>query len=77
MKIYPASSPVPRVRVNALLSAEEADMLQRLLEKLTKEECRSLADSEEEAAAFAQVASKMRRQINAAEELPQLPDYDD
>ena len=77
MKIYPASGPVPRVRVNALLSTEEAEVLQRLLEKLTEKDCLALADSEEEAAAFAQVASKMRRQLNAAEELPELPDYDD
>ncbi|MEL6938818.1 MAG: hypothetical protein AAFO84_06455 [Cyanobacteria bacterium J06598_1] len=77
MKISPAQNSVPRVKINALFSAEEAAALQKLLQKLTVEDCRKLADNDDEASAFAAAASKMRRQINAAEELPVLPAYDD
>ncbi|MGD1898653.1 MAG: hypothetical protein ACFB16_17070 [Phormidesmis sp.] len=77
MRISPATNSVSRVKINALFSAEEAEALQRLLEKLTEEDCRKLADSDDEASAFAQAANKMRRQLNAAEELPPLPDFDD
>jgi hypothetical protein len=72
-----ASNAAARVKVNALLSTTEAEALQKLLEKLTLEDCRHLADSDDEAAAFIQAASLMRRHITAAEELPVLPAYDD
>ena len=77
MKISPATNAVPRVKVNALFSSEEAAALQKLLENLTEEDCRKLADSDDEAAAFLQAANKMRRQLNAAEDIPAMPDYDD
>ncbi len=67
----------PQMRVNALLSTAEAEALQKLLEKLTDENCRKLAESDEEASAFFEVAKKMRRQITAAEQMPVLPAYDD
>lgn len=77
MKISPATNAVPRVRVNALFSETEAAALQKLLESLTEEDYRKLADSDDEAAAFLQAANKMRRQLNAAEDIPAMPDYDD
>ncbi|MEL6350755.1 MAG: hypothetical protein AAFR58_03225 [Cyanobacteria bacterium J06627_28] len=67
----------PRVKVSALLSAAEAEALQKLLENLTPEHCRKLADNDGEANAFIDAAMKMRRQLVAAEMLPAMPAYDD
>lgn len=78
MKIYPTTAnPVSRIRVNATLSAAEAEALQKLLKKLTTDDYQKLADSPEEASVFIEAASKMSRQLTAAEQLPVLPAYDD
>ena len=60
-----------------MLSSEEAEALRKLLGSLTPEECRNFTEDEDEASAFVAVATKLRRHLNAAEEIPQLPDYDD
>ena len=67
----------PRLKLNALLSDAEAAALQKLLENLTNEDYRRLAENDDEASSFIKVANKMRRQLNAAEQLPVLPAYDD
>ncbi len=59
------------------LSIVEAEALQHLLKRLTLEECRRLASNDAEAQIFINAAGKLRRQIKAAEELPQMPEYDD
>lgn len=77
MNVSANSRSQPRIKVNALLSTAEAEALQKLLEKLTPEDYKKLAESDDEASAFSEVASKMRRQLTAAELLPVLPAYDD
>ncbi|MEL6490719.1 MAG: hypothetical protein AAFQ95_12210 [Cyanobacteria bacterium J06621_3] len=71
------SSTPPRVRINALLTHEEAETLRKLLGSLTSEACSNFTDDDDEASAFVAVATKLRRHLNAAEEIPQLPDFDD
>lgn len=77
MNLSPNSRSQPRIKVNALLSTAEADALQKLLEKLSDDDYRKLAENDDEASAFIEVANKMRRQLTAAELLPVLPAYDD
>lgn len=77
MTFSPNSRSQPRIKVNALLSTAEAEALQKLLEKLTNDDYHKLAESDDEASAFIEVANKMRRQLTAAELLPVLPAYDD
>lgn len=67
----------PRIRVSALFSAAEAEALQTLLKNLTTEDYQRLAGSSENASVFAAAANKMSRQINAAEQLPVMPAFDD
>ena len=66
-----------RVRVEALLSVVEAEALQHLLKQLTLDDCRRLASNDAEAQICINAASKLRRQLEAAEELPTMPAYDD
>ena len=77
MATYTATNAAPRLKVSATLSAAEADALQKLLSKLTTDDYQKLADSPEEASVFIKAAGKMSRQLNAAEQLPVLPAYDD
>lgn len=51
--------------------------MQDLLKRLTLEECRRLASNDAEAQILINAAGKLRRQIEAAEELPKMPAYDD
>jgi len=67
----------PRIRVSALFSAAEADALQKLLKKLTTEDYAQIAGDSEDASVFIAAANKMSRQLNAAEQLPVMPAYDD
>lgn len=66
-----------RVRVDTTLSVVEAEAMQDLLKRLTLEECRRLASNDAEAQILINAAGKLRRQIEAAEELPKMPAYDD
>lgn len=66
-----------RVKVDALLSVVEAEALQHLLEKLTLDDYRRFASNDAEAQICVNAASKLRRQLEAAEELPTMPAYDD
>lgn len=77
MNVSTNSRSQPRVKLSALLSTAEAEALQKLLENLTNEDYRKIAQSDAEASAFIEVAHKVRRQLNAAEQLPLLPTYDD
>ncbi|PZO17335.1 MAG: hypothetical protein DCF25_11345 [Leptolyngbya foveolarum] len=71
------SSSSTRVKVDTTLSIVEVEALQHLLKQLTLEECRRLASNDAEAQIFINAAGKLRRQLEAAEELPQMPAYDD
>ena len=77
MNAFQNSRSQPQLRVNALLSTAEAEALQKLLEKLTNDDYHRLAENDADASAFIEAASKMRRQITAAEQLPVLPAFDD
>lgn len=77
VNVSPNNRSQPRLKLNALLSDAEAAALQKLLENLTNEDYRRLAENDDEASSFIKVANKMRRQLNAAEQLPVLPAYDD
>lgn len=66
-----------RIRIDTTLSIVEAEAMQQLLKQLTLEECRRLASNDAEAQIFMNAAGKLHRQIEAAEELPQMPAYDD
>lgn len=66
-----------RVKVDTTLSIVEAEAMQHLLKQLTLEECRRLASNDAEAQIFINAAGKLRRQLEAAEQLPQMPAYDD
>ena len=72
---FPDSS--PRIRVSALFSTAEAEALKKLLKKLTTEDYQQLAGSPEAASVYIAAANKMSRQLNAAEQLPVMPAYDD
>lgn len=77
MNRLPDTQSAPRLKVSALLSTEEAQALQKLLQKLTTNDYQHLADTEAEASTFIAVASKMSRQLTAAELIPAMPAYDD
>ncbi|MEL6603574.1 MAG: hypothetical protein AAFP20_10170 [Cyanobacteria bacterium J06614_10] len=77
MNISPDSQTAPRLRVNAMFSAAEAQALHKLLKKLTTDDYHHLADSEAEASTLIEAASKMSRQLTAAEQIPAMPAYDD
>ena len=71
----PATS--SRVKVDAVLSVVEAESLQKLLKQLTLEDCRRFTTNDAEAQICKNAAEKLRRHLESAEDLPNMPAYDD
>lgn len=66
-----------RVKVDAVLSVVEAESLQKMLKQLTIEDCRRFTTNDAEAQICMNAAGKLRRHLASAEDLPNMPAYDD